>query len=58
MSDDRRPPVTDAEYRLVHGPWPRWAHRMSLLSLALWTGAVVAACIAAALVVLAVVSGD
>ena len=58
MSDDRRPPVTDAEYRLVRGPWPRWAHRMSLLSLALWTGAVVTVCITATLVVLALVSAD
>jgi hypothetical protein len=50
MSDDR-PPVTDAEYRIVRGPWPRWAYRMSLISLGLRTAAVVAVCIALALAI-------
>ena len=48
MSDDR-PPVTDAEYRVVRGPWPRWAYQVSLISLAVRTIAVVAACMLAAL---------
>lgn len=52
MSDDR-PPLTDAEYRLIRGPWPRWAYRMSLVTLAVWTGAIVALCIVAALAILA-----
>jgi hypothetical protein len=57
MSDDR-PPVTDAEYRLVRGPWPRWAYHMSLLSLALWTAAVVFACMLAGVVVYYLLKGD
>lgn len=48
MSDDR-PPVTDAEYRVVRGPWPRWAFHLGLVSLAIRTVAVVAACMLAAL---------
>jgi hypothetical protein len=52
MSDER-PPVTDAEFRIIRGPWPRWAWRLSLLSLALWTAAVVAVCMALGLAVLA-----
>lgn len=36
-----RPPETDAEFRVVHGPWPRWALQLSLVKLALRTGAVV-----------------
>ena len=48
MSDDR-PPVTDAEFRVVRGPWPRWAFHMGLVSLAIRTTAVVAACMLAAL---------
>ena len=39
--DRERPPETDAEYRLVHGAWPRWVIQLSLLKLALRTGAVV-----------------
>jgi hypothetical protein len=48
MSDDR-PPITDAEYRVVRGPWPRWAYQLSLISLAIRTVGVVAACMLAAL---------
>jgi hypothetical protein len=40
--DPDRPPDLDAEYRLVHGPWPRWALQISLLKLALRTAGVVA----------------
>ncbi|HLZ76398.1 hypothetical protein [Phenylobacterium sp.] len=39
--DPERPPDIDAEYRLIHGPWPRWALQISLLKLALRTGAIV-----------------
>jgi hypothetical protein len=39
--DPERPPDIDAEYRLVHEPWPRWALQISLLKLALRTGAIV-----------------
>lgn len=31
-----RPPTTDAEYRVVHGPWPRWALHLSLIKLVAW----------------------
>jgi len=41
--DPERPPDVDAEYRLIHGPWPRWALQLSLLKLALRTAAIVAA---------------
>ncbi|HEX2815715.1 MAG TPA: hypothetical protein VHN39_04955 [Phenylobacterium sp.] len=41
--DPERPPDLDAEYRLVHGPWPRWALQISLLKLALRTAAIVVA---------------
>ena len=46
--DPERPPDVDAEYRLVHGPWPRWALQLGLLKLALRTaGIVVALCLLA-----------
>jgi hypothetical protein len=46
--DPERPPDLDADYRLVHGPWPRWALQISLLKLALRTaGIVVVLCLAA-----------
>ncbi|WP_293377468.1 hypothetical protein [Phenylobacterium sp.] len=35
------PREIDADYRVVHGPWPRWSLQLSLLKLALRTGAVV-----------------
>jgi hypothetical protein len=57
MSDDR-PPVTDAEYRLVRGPWPRWAYHLSLWSLALWTAAVVFVCMLAAVAAYYIVRGS
>ena len=44
MSEER-PPDIDAEYRLIHGPWPRWALQLSLLKLAVWAGAVVVVCL-------------
>jgi hypothetical protein len=40
--DPERPPDLDAEYRLIHGPWPRWALQISLLKLALRTAGIVA----------------
>ena len=39
--DPERPPEIDADYRLVHGPWPRWVMQLGLLRLAVWTVAVV-----------------
>jgi hypothetical protein len=47
-----RPPVTDAEYRVVHGPWPRWAVHLSLIKLIAWGAAVVGATILIGLVLL------
>lgn len=41
--DPERPPDLDAEYRLIRGPWPRWALQISLLKLALRTVSVVVA---------------
>jgi hypothetical protein len=49
--DEERPPDVDAEYRLVHGPWPRWALQLGLLKLALRSVAVVTLCIALAALV-------
>ena len=46
--DDERPPDVDAEYRVVHGPWPRWALQLGLAKLALRTILVVAVFIALA----------
>lgn len=44
--EPERPPDLDAEYRLVHGPWPRWALQLGLMKLALRTaGIVVALCL-------------
>jgi hypothetical protein len=39
--DPERPPDLDAEYRLVHGPWPRWTLQLGLLKLALRAAGVV-----------------
>src|ERR1700694_1012308 len=47
--EQERPPDVDADYRLVHGPWPRWALQLGLVKLALRTAAVVAVFIAIAL---------
>lgn len=53
--DPERPPDLDAEYRLVHGPWPRWALQLGLLKLALRTaGIVVALCLLALIVAILV----
>jgi hypothetical protein len=41
--EPERPPELDADYRLVHGPWPRWMLQLGLLKLALRTGAIVLA---------------
>lgn len=40
--DPERPPDIDAEYRVIHGPWPRWVLQFSLLKLALRTAGIVA----------------
>ena len=54
--DPERPHEVDADYRVVHGAWPRWALQLSLLKLALRTGAVVLVfCLLAILVVVFVV---
>jgi hypothetical protein len=42
--DPDRPPDLDADYRLIHGPWPRWMMHLGLVKLALRTGAVVGLC--------------
>ena len=53
--DPERPPDLDAEYRVVHGPWPRWALQISLLKLALRSAAIVLGlCLLALAVALAV----
>ena len=39
--DPERPPEIDAEYRVIHGPWPRWVLQLSLLKLALRTAGIV-----------------
>lgn len=48
--DPEPPPEVDAEYRLVHGPWPRWAMQMGLAKLALRTAGIVLALCAVAIV--------
>jgi hypothetical protein len=48
-----RPPIVDAEYRVVHGPWPRWAVHLSLIKLIAWGAAVVGAVIVTGLGLLA-----
>jgi hypothetical protein len=56
--DPERPPDIDAEYRLSHGPWPRWVLQLSLLKLALRTAAIVAVmCLAAVAIAFLVVRG-
>ena len=53
--DPERPPDLDAEYRVIHGPWPRWALQISLLKLALRSAAIVLGlCLLALAVALAV----
>jgi hypothetical protein len=46
--EHERPPDIDAEYRVVRGPWPRWAFHLGLLKLALRAAAVVAVLLAVA----------
>lgn len=53
MPPAKRPPTTDADYEVVHGPWPRWMLHLSLIKLALSAGAVVLACLLAGLAILA-----
>lgn len=48
--DQERPPDLDAEYRVVHGPWPRWTLQLSLLKLALRTAGIVALLVLVALI--------
>jgi len=48
-----RPPVTDAEYRVVRGPWPRWALHLSLIKLMAWGASVVGVTILIGLALLA-----
>jgi hypothetical protein len=50
-----RPPVVDAEYRVVRGPWPRWAMHLSLIKLIAWGAAVAGLTILVAAAFLAVV---
>jgi hypothetical protein len=45
--DPERPPEIDAEFRVVHGPWRRWALQLGLAKLALWTAGVVLVLMAA-----------
>ncbi|WP_165842911.1 hypothetical protein [Phenylobacterium deserti] len=47
-----RPPVIDAEYRVVHGPWPRWMLHIALVKLGLWTAGIVLTCVLITLAVL------
>ncbi len=49
--DRERPPDVDAEYRLIHGPWPRWALQLGLAKLALRTAGIVLVLVAVALAV-------
>lgn len=53
MSPPERPPVTDAEYRVVRGPWPRWALHLSLIKLMAWGASVVGVTILIGLALLA-----
>jgi hypothetical protein len=41
MPPERPPPTTDAEFRVVHGAWPRWALHLSLIKLIAWGASVV-----------------
>ena len=50
-----RPPTTDAEFRVVRGPWPRWALHLSLIKLIAWGVGATGAAILVALVLLTLV---
>jgi len=54
--DPERPPDIDAEYRVVHGPWPRWALQAGLAKLALRTAAIVLALCAVATVAVVLIA--
>jgi hypothetical protein len=54
--DPDPPPETDAEYRLVHGPWPRWALQVGLAKLALRTAGIVLALCAVAIVAVVLIA--
>ena len=49
-----RPPVVDAEYEVVRGPWPRWALHLGLVKLIGWGAGVVALTIGVAAALLAI----
>jgi hypothetical protein len=49
--EPERPPEIEAEYRVVRGPWPRWALQLGLVKLALRAGGVVVGLMLAALLV-------
>lgn len=53
--DPERPPEIDADYRVVHGPWPRWVMQLGLVRLAIWTASVVLGLMVVGLAVLWVV---
>lgn len=53
MPPPERPPITDAEYRVVRGPWPRWAMHLSLIKLIAWGASVVGVTILIGLALLA-----
>jgi hypothetical protein len=56
--DPERPPQIDADYRVVHGPWPRWVLQLSLLRLALRTaGIVVVLCVLTVVVAMLILRG-
>lgn len=48
-----RPPTTDAEFQVVHGPWPRWVMNLSLIKLIAWGVGVTGVTILIALAILA-----
>ena len=50
-----RPPTTDAEFRVVHGPWPRWAMHLSLIKLMAWGAGATGVAILLALALLVLV---
>jgi hypothetical protein len=49
--EPERPPEIEADYQLVHGPWPRWVLQLGLVKLALRAIGVVLALMAIGLVV-------
>ena len=50
-----RPPTTDAEFQVVHGPWPRWVMNLSLIRLIAWGAGVTGVTILIALGVLVLI---